>query len=172
MFLSPRREAPPEGGARAFLLHHPFRFPKREKRTRKKPIVTHYLSSALIEHIRGRPPQIQNLEVEGILPHLREAKKRIHAEGSQPKIRTALNHWARYTATSAGNGFAVRAAVARARHAHAASHVPSDTTGAGEDDTPTPVLVRPRGRAPTSESGVRKHTPHSRCSSRTTRTRT
>ena len=29
------------------------------------------------------------------------------------------------------------------RHAHAASHVPSDT--AGEHDTPTPVLVRPRG---------------------------
>ena len=56
------------------------------------------------------------------------------------------------------------------RHAHAASHVPSDT--AGEHDTPTPVLVRPRGRAPTSESGVREHTPRSRCSSRTTRTRT
>ena len=57
------------------------------------------------------------------------------------------------------------------RHAHAASHVaPSDT--AGEHDTPTPVLVRPRGRAPTSESGVREHTPHFRCSSRTTRTRT
>ena len=56
------------------------------------------------------------------------------------------------------------------RHAHAASHVPSDTPG--EHDTPTPVLVRPRGRAPTSESGVREHKPHSRCSSRTTRTRT
>ena len=56
------------------------------------------------------------------------------------------------------------------RHAHAASHVPSDT--AGEHDTSTPVLVRPRGRAPTSESGVREHTPHFRCSSRTTRTRT
>ena len=56
------------------------------------------------------------------------------------------------------------------RHPHAASHVPSDT--AGEHDNPTPVLVRPRGRAPTSESGVREHTPHSRCSSRTTRTRT
>ena len=43
------------------------------------------------------------------------------------------------------------------RHAHAASHVPSDT--AGEHDTSTPVLVRPRGRAPTSESGVREHAP-------------
>ena len=32
------------------------------------------------------------------------------------------------------------------RHKHAASHVPSDT--AGEHDTSTPVLVRPRGRAP------------------------
>ena len=56
------------------------------------------------------------------------------------------------------------------RHLHAASHVPSDT--AGEHGTSTPVLVRPRGHAPTSESGVREHTPHSRCSFRTTRTRT
>ena len=46
------------------------------------------------------------------------------------------------------------------RHAHAASHVPSGT--AGGHDTPTPVLVRPRGRAPISESSVREHTPHSR----------
>ena len=53
------------------------------------------------------------------------------------------------------------------RHAHAVSHVPSDT--AGEYATSTPVLVRPRGRAPISESGVREHTPHFRCSSRTTR---
>ena len=44
------------------------------------------------------------------------------------------------------------------RHAHATLHVPSDT--AGEHATSTPVLVRPRGRAPTSESGVREHTPH------------
>ena len=58
------------------------------------------------------------------------------------------------------------------RHAHAASHVPSEDTAGGEHDTPTPVLVRPRGRAPTSESGVREHTSHSWCSSRTTRTRT
>ena len=64
---------------------------------------------------------------------------------------------------SAGNDFAVRAAMARA-------HEPSDT--AGEHGTPTPVLVRPHGRAPTSKSGVREHTPYSRCSSRTTRTRT
>ena len=56
------------------------------------------------------------------------------------------------------------------RHAHAASHVPSDT--AGEHATSTPVLVRPRGRASTSESGIREYTPHFRCSSRTTRTRT
>ena len=56
------------------------------------------------------------------------------------------------------------------RHAHAASHVPSGT--AGEHDTPTPVLMRPRGRVPTSESGVREHTPHFRRSSRTTRIRT
>ena len=72
------------------------------------------------------------------------------------------------------NGFADRAAVAHARDTARAcrpSHVPSDT--AGEHDTSTPVLVRPRGRAPTSESGVREHnTPHFRCSSRTTRTRT
>ena len=59
-----------------------------------------------------------------------------------------------------------------ARHVHAASHVPSDTAGEHDTPTPTPVLVRPRGRAPTSESGVREHTPHFRCSSRTTRTRT
>ena len=43
------------------------------------------------------------------------------------------------------------------RYAHAASHVPSDT--AGDHDTPSPVLVRPRGRVFTSESGVRKHKP-------------
>ena len=46
-------------------------------------------------------PDWQNHEAEGILPHLREVKKRIYAEGSQPKICTALNHWARYTATKA-----------------------------------------------------------------------
>ena len=40
------------------------------------------------------------------------------------------------------------------RQAHAASHVPSDTEG--EHATSTPVLVRPRGRAPASESGVRE----------------
>ena len=56
------------------------------------------------------------------------------------------------------------------RHPHAASHVPSNT--AGEHATSAMVLVRPRGRAPTSESDVREHTPHFRCSSRTTRTRT
>ena len=38
------------------------------------------------------------------------------------------------------------------RHAHAASHGPSDT--AGEHDTPTPpVVMRPHGRALPSESG-------------------
>ena len=37
-----------------------FAFSKREKRTRKKNNRTCYLSSALAEHIRGRPPQIQN----------------------------------------------------------------------------------------------------------------
>ena len=56
------------------------------------------------------------------------------------------------------------------RHAHAASHVPSDTTG--EHHTSTPVIVPPRGRAPASESCVREHTPYFRCSSRTTRTGT
>ena len=35
-------------------------------------------------------PDWQNLEREGILPTLREAKSRIYAEGSQGKIRTAL----------------------------------------------------------------------------------
>ena len=38
-------------------------------------------------------------------------------------------------------------------HAHAASHVPSDTTG--ENDIPTPVLVRPRGRVPTYQPRVK-----------------
>ena len=42
------------------------------------------------------------------------------------------------------------------RHAHAASRGPSDT--AEEHDTPTPVVMRPRGRALPSESGVREHT--------------
>ena len=50
-------------------------------------------------------PDWQNLESAGILPHLREAKSRIYAEGSQPKIRTALNHWLRYTATKAHVSF-------------------------------------------------------------------
>ena len=66
-------------------------------------------------------------------------------------------------ACGGGNGAAdldmprVRTSVIHIRHAHAASPVPSDTTG--EHATSTPVLVRPRGRAPPSESDVRELTP-------------
>ena len=38
----------------------------------------------------------QNLEKEGILPTLREAKSRIYAEGPQGKIRTSLNRWVHF----------------------------------------------------------------------------
>ena len=44
-------------------------------------------------------PAWQNLEKEGIMPTLREAKSRIYAEGSQEKIRTSLNRWMQFTAT-------------------------------------------------------------------------
>ena len=61
MFLFPRREAPPEGRARAFLLHHPFRFfQERNEHEKKESNRTCYLFRALAEHTRGRPPQIQN----------------------------------------------------------------------------------------------------------------
>ena len=50
-------------------------------------------------------PDWQNLEKEGILPTLREAKSRIYAEGSQGKIRTALNRWMHFTATKARVSF-------------------------------------------------------------------
>ena len=76
------------------------------------------------------------------------------------------------SSSSAQNDFAVRAAVARARDTTRACRLVCAIGTAGEHDTPTSVLVRPRGRVPTSESGVREHTPHFRCSSRTTRTRT
>ena len=36
---------------------------------------------------------------------IREAKTRVYAEGSKPKIKTALNHWLRYTATVARVSF-------------------------------------------------------------------
>ena len=76
---------------------------------------------------------------------------------------------------SAGNNFAVRAAVARAHDTAPACRL-ACAIGHGRRArhlaTSTPVLARPRGRAPTSESCVREYTPHFRCSSRTTRTRT
>ena len=50
-------------------------------------------------------PDWQNLEKEGILPTLREAKSRIYAEGSQGKIRTSLNRWMHFTATKARVSF-------------------------------------------------------------------
>ena len=105
-------------------------------------------------------------------PPLPVPLKVIKKTGALRGVHGALLFCFCFCSVSAGNDFAVRAALARARHAHAASHVPSGT--AGEHDTPTPVLMRPRGRVPTSESCVREHTPHfrCRCSSRTTRTRT
>ena len=81
-----------------------------------------------------------------------------------PCLRPRLHPRRRYGVVAS------EATAKRRRNAHAASHVPSDT--AREHDTSTPVLVRPRGRAPTSKSGVREHTPPFRCSSRTARTRT
>ena len=46
-------------------------------------------------------PNWQSLEEAGVLPALREAKAAIYAPGSLPKLRTALNHWLKYTATKA-----------------------------------------------------------------------
>ena len=62
MFLFPRREAPPEdprGVHGRFSCITLFAF-SREKRKNKEFNRTCYLSSALAEHTRGRPPQIQN----------------------------------------------------------------------------------------------------------------
>ena len=50
-------------------------------------------------------PDWRNLEDTGVLPKLREAKAAIYAPGSLPKLRTALNHWLRFTATKARVGF-------------------------------------------------------------------
>ena len=50
-------------------------------------------------------PDWRNLEETGVLPKLREAKAAIYAPGSLPKLRTALNHWLRFTATKARVGF-------------------------------------------------------------------
>ena len=50
-------------------------------------------------------PDWRNLEEVGVLPKLREAKAAIYAPGSLPKLRTALNHWLRFTATKARVGF-------------------------------------------------------------------
>ena len=50
-------------------------------------------------------PDWQNLEKEGVLPTLREAKSRIYAEGSLGKNRTALNRWMHFTATKARISF-------------------------------------------------------------------
>ena len=46
-------------------------------------------------------PDWQNLEKEGTLPALREAKSRIYAEGSQGEIRASLRRWMHFTATKA-----------------------------------------------------------------------
>ena len=40
-----------------------------------------------------------------MLPKLREAKAAVYARGSLPKLRTALSHWMRFTATKARVGF-------------------------------------------------------------------
>ena len=50
-------------------------------------------------------PDWQRLEEAGVLPALREAKAAIYAPGSLPKLRTALNHWLKFTATKARVGF-------------------------------------------------------------------
>ena len=50
-------------------------------------------------------PDWRNLEETGVLPKLRKAKAAICAPGSLPKLRTALNHWLRFTATKARVGF-------------------------------------------------------------------
>ena len=50
-------------------------------------------------------PDWKNPAMARVLGDLREAKAHVYAEGSQPKLRTALNHWARYTATVARVGF-------------------------------------------------------------------
>ena len=50
-------------------------------------------------------PDWRHLEETGVLPKLREAKAAIYAPGSLPKLRTAINHWLRFTATKARVGF-------------------------------------------------------------------
>ena len=50
-------------------------------------------------------PDWRNLEEVGVLPKLREVKAAIYAPGSLPKLRTALNHWLRFTATKVRVGF-------------------------------------------------------------------
>ena len=50
-------------------------------------------------------PDWKNPAMAQVLGDLREVKAHVYAEGSQPKLRTALNHWARYTATVARVGF-------------------------------------------------------------------
>ena len=47
----------------------------------------------------------ENLEDSNVLPKIREAKARVYAEGSQPKLRTSLNHWMKYVATVAHVSF-------------------------------------------------------------------
>ena len=91
-----------------------------------------------------------------------------HVPQRQPPIVT-LGKMGTHAVPETTSLFALLWRTRMIRLAHAASHVPSDT--AGEHGTSTAVLVRPRDRAPTSESGVREHTLNFRCSSRTTRTR-
>ena len=50
-------------------------------------------------------PDWGNMQRTGVLDKIREAKTRVYAEGSQPKIKTTLNHWMRYVATRARVSF-------------------------------------------------------------------
>ena len=50
-------------------------------------------------------PSWHSLQQAGVLDEIREAKTRVYAEGSKPKIKTTLNHWLRYTVTVARVSF-------------------------------------------------------------------
>ena len=50
-------------------------------------------------------PSWHSLQHAGALDKIREAKTRVYAEGSKPKIKMALSHWLRYTATVARVSF-------------------------------------------------------------------
>ena len=50
-------------------------------------------------------PSWHSLQQAGVLDEICEAKMRVYAEGSKPKIKTTLSHWLRYTATVARVSF-------------------------------------------------------------------